>query len=155
MQNNVITILKSSGWYEHREIDITPLLSYLKQNGYEFNEAQIDFFKEFSGLEIFLRCKGNINHTVKIDPMNPNIPSWAEVKYEEKINFNKEYLYLGEFVGEDIFLVIDRDLKVYGMYYDGLALLGNNFYEFIENFYQSIIQHSVIYLSNDTHLSVN
>lgn len=133
MENKIISILKKNGWYENREIDITSILNYLKDEKYTIYNTQINFLKEFGNLEIsFKDCNGN-GHFIVINPIDVGLPEWAKQKYE--IYINKKFILIGEVVCENTFLLMDKDLEIYGAYENEFIFLGKNFYVFLENFY--------------------
>lgn len=52
MEEKTKKILRKSGWYEERNIDISENLNLLKYKGFEIFDSAIDFMKNFGELEI-------------------------------------------------------------------------------------------------------
>ena len=133
---DVLKILKNNNWSPDRNIDISSILDYLKEKHFPpITKEQARFLKNFANMEI---CFENINSSnsysirfFKEDYLASKY--WLE-KYE---NYTGEQLLpIGFIEYDDIFLLMDNTLKIYGAFECDIAFLGENIFEVLEILYQ-------------------
>lgn len=56
---DALTLLRRSGWFAGRSIDVSADLAALSSEGFQLTPAAQDFLREFSGLEITWESKDN------------------------------------------------------------------------------------------------
>lgn len=134
--NVIISILKESGWTTERNINIDSILSYFKNKGYLTTSAQQDFLRNFSNLEIVINGIGKYNiKTVQLFPCEYDVPKSFLKKYE---NYTKKRLIpIGGIECENLFLMMDSDLQIYGVFENYITFLGNNIFKVFEDLYEN------------------
>lgn len=135
MNNIVISILKENGWYPDRIVNISLILQNWNNHKYIISKNQIKFIENIGNLKIeFINCK-NKRYIIEIFPNDWNFLPEILKTYEDY--FGKKLIPIGEVCYQNIQLLIDKDIKIYGVFDEYGTLLGNNFFEFIENLYDN------------------
>ena len=63
-------LLESAGYTKERTIDVTSIVKMYAENGYHYNDKQIDFIRSFGNLEIhYNHPVWNEDMVIKIDPI--------------------------------------------------------------------------------------
>ena len=102
---------------------------------YIISKNQIKFIENIGNLKIeFINCK-NKRYIIEIFPNDWNFLPEILKTYEDY--FEKKLIPIGEVCYQNIQLLIDKDIKIYGVFDEYGTLLGNNFFEFIENLYDN------------------
>lgn len=86
MKKEVVDILKKSGWYEGRSIDISTNIKQLENNGIKINENAKKFLNEFGDLNIEVQSK--FLNTIVIQKHSTSV---SQITYSL---LNDEYVYL-------------------------------------------------------------
>lgn len=135
MNNIVISILKENGWYPNRIVNINLILQNWNNHKYIISKNQIRFIENIGNLKIeFINCK-NKRYIIEIFPNDWSFLPEISKTYEDY--FGKKLIPIGEVCYQNIQLLIDKDIKIYGVFDEYGTLLGNNFFEFIENLYDN------------------
>ena len=135
MNNIVISILKENGWYPDRIVNISLILQNWNNHKYIISKNQIKFIENIGNLKIeFINCT-NKCYIIEISPNDWNFLPEILKTYEDY--FGKKLIPIGEVCYQNIQLLIDKDIKIYGVFDEYGTLLGNNFFEFIENLYDN------------------
>lgn len=135
MNNIVISILKENGWYPDRIVNTSLILQNWNNHKYIISKNQIKFIENIGNLKIeFINCK-NKHYIIEIFPNYWDFLSEILKTYEDY--FGKKLIPIGEVCYQNIQLLIDKDIKIYGVFDEYGTLLGNNFFEFIENLYDN------------------
>ena len=143
MNKIINNILIQSGWFNGRKVPINDIVNYWKNKKYTLYPNQISFIEEFNNLKLRFKNINNHNYTININPLVNDIPLFALKKYIAYAN--AELVCFGEIISQDTFLLITQDAKIYGAFEDEIVLMGNNFYDFLENLYidKDILWHSI------------
>ena len=143
MNKIINNILIQSGWFNGRKVPINDIVNYWKNKKYTLYPNQISFIEEFNNLKLRFKNINNHNYTININPLVNDIPLFALKKYIEYAN--ADLVCFGEIISQDTFLLITQDAKIYGAFEDEIVLMGNNFYDFLENLYidKDILWHSI------------
>ncbi len=134
--DNLITILRNNNWTPDRYTDISAILDYLKENHFPpITEEQARFLKNFANMEIIFQ---NINfsntYTIRLFKEDYLISKYWLEKYENYTG--KQLLPIGFIEYDDIFLLMDNTLKIYGAFECDIAFLGENIFEVLDILYQ-------------------
>ena len=143
MNKIINNILIQSGWFNGRKVPINDIVNYWENKKYTLYPNQISFIEEFNNLKLRFKNINNHNYTININPLVNDIPLFALKKYIEYAN--ADLVCFGEIISQDTFLLITQDAKIYGAFEDEIVLMGNNFYDFLENLYidKDILWHSI------------
>ncbi len=141
MNRVIFDILSQNGWTADRKIDITNILNYLKENNHSINQQQREFLKNFGELEIFFEAQKRPKHkfvnsyNIQIFPTEYGIYQHYLDLYE--IYAKSALIPIGGISSYNTWLVLDTDLRIYGVFEYEIALLGENIFEVIENLYEN------------------
>ena len=143
MNKIINNILVQSGWFNGRKVPINDIVNYWENKKYTLYPSQISFIEEFNNLKLRFKNINNHNYTININPLVNDVPLFALKKYIEYASAN--LVCFGEIISQDTFLLITQDAKIYGAFEDEIVLMGNSFYEFLENLYidKDIFWHSI------------
>lgn len=123
MEEKTIKILRKSGWYEERNIDISENLNLLKYKGFEIFDSAIDFMKNFGELNIIvkrMRMDGSIKiarHTTCIkdiigilDSSHFGLDNFVD---HEGNRMTEKVLPVGAISNFELYLYISENGKMY------------------------------------------
>ncbi|AGX41808.1 SUKH-3 domain-containing protein [Clostridium saccharobutylicum] len=132
ISNKTIEVLKNSGWYEGRKIDITENLEFLKERGFEVFESAKKFMEEFGELKINVE-KIRKNGTTKVSKHSTCIKETIGVL--NSLNFGLE-----EYVNEKVMLIgslydfeIDLYISESGRIFKSIGWVGDSVWEAFDN----------------------
>ncbi|KHD37942.1 hypothetical protein NL50_00050 [Clostridium acetobutylicum] len=132
ISNKTIEVLKKSGWYEGRKIDISENVKFLEERGFEVLESAKRFMEEFGELKINVE-KNRKDGTTKISKHNTCIKETVGVL--NSLNFGLE-----EYVDEKVMLIgslynfeIDLYISESGRIFDSIGWVGDSVWEAFDN----------------------
>ena len=136
MNSDVLTILQNNNWPPNRNIDISSILDYLKEKHFPpISKEQARFLKIFANMEItFQNINFSNTYTIRLFKEDYLISKYQIEKYQ---NYTHKILIpIGFIEYDDIFLLMDNDLKIYGAFECDIAFLGQNIFEVLDILYQ-------------------
>jgi hypothetical protein len=132
ISKKTIEVLKNSGWYEGRKIDITENLEFLKERGFEVFESARKFMEEFGELKINVE-KNRKDGTTKISKHSTCIKETVGV-------LNSLHFGLDEYVNEKVMLVgslYNFEINLYtsesGRIFKSIGWAGDSVWEAFDN----------------------
>lgn len=130
---NIYAILKENGWYPDRKIDTKLILQNWNDHNYTASKEQIQFVESFGDLTIKFRNCNNIHYWIELFPADWDFVPEILKDYENY--FETSLIPIGEICCQDATLLMDKDLKIYGVFGEEVTVFGNSFFNFIENLY--------------------
>ena len=143
MNRKIFDILSENGWTADRKADITDILEWYHRNHYSVNPEQIRLLENLANLDILVECEEFLDsekkrhHTYKIQffPIEYSLPDEFMESYEKYVN--TKLVPIGGIHFTNVSLLMDSQLKIYGVADADIALLGNRIFEAIENLYEN------------------
>lgn len=133
-REQMILLLKKSGWYEGRNVDISGFEQQCKEQGIELFDSAKKFLEEFIGIENTVHFKyfhpctdiGECNQDYIFDFItNPN----------QKIDHEEEYQEILDFIEEDCFYLGES-----GYYYPAVVGIGRSGKLYFKHDYSDNVQ---------------
>ncbi|HAJ97552.1 MAG TPA: hypothetical protein DCO72_07435 [Ruminococcus sp.] len=141
--NNIQKILHENGWSEDRKVNIDEVLISFNKFNYHVSNNQKKFLENFFNLEITLKTQKMMTdnreyHTIYKIQFFP-------VEYSVIDEFMKDYekytkvalIPIGGIHFTNVSLLMDSNLKIYGVAEYDITLLGNNIFDALENLYEN------------------
>lgn len=132
ISNKTIEVLKNSGWYEGRKIDISENVKFLQERGFEVLESAKRFMEEFGELKI---------NVEEIDEDGTTDVSKHSTCIKETIGvLNSLHFGLEEYVNEKVMLIgslydfeIDLYISESGRIFKSIGWVGDSIWEAFDN----------------------
>jgi len=132
ISNKTIEVLKNSGWYEGRKIDISENVKFLQERGFEVVESAKKFMEEFGELKI---------NVEEIDEDGTKDVSMHSTCIKETIGvLNSLHFGLEEYVNEKVMLIgslYDFEINLYisesGGIFKSIGWVGDSVWEAFDN----------------------
>jgi hypothetical protein len=132
MELSVENLLKKSGWFHGRTIDVKEIRDMYDREGYIYNQLQIEFMKEFAYIEI------NYQHPVWkqevefiINPIVAQESMDMDMVKEYEEFFGCQFLIIGEIERENMTVFMDQSGELYGAFDDCVIKWGNDLHNMI------------------------
>ncbi len=143
MNRKIFDILSENGWTTDRKTDITDILEWYHRNHYSVNPEQIRLLENLANLDILLECeefldgekKRHYTYKIQFFPIEYSLPDEFMESYEKYVN--TKLIPIGGIHFTNVSLLMDSQLKIYGVADSDIALLGNRIFEAIENLYEN------------------
>lgn len=135
LSDRAIKVLKQSGWYSERKVNITTWLDILTAKGFEVFPVVQDFLKCFSGL--ILKYEFIYRGKVIKYQMHFDAEEVCGAEIQEDVSFFSQVVGsplcpIGSY--DDLIMMMDKDGKTYGCQGDGYVFfLGNTGIKAIDN----------------------
>lgn len=137
--NNIIKLLKESGWEEGRKVNVAEIKQLYLNPEYGWNDLQKNFLAEYAYLEIkYMHPIWKQEVVLSLNPLNAQ----NQITYdtiEEYEEFLKEsLLVIGEIERENMTLFLSKTGNFYGGYDDCIIKWGADFKIMIYNLVNGI-----------------
>jgi len=127
-------LLESAGYTKERTIDVTSIVKMYAENGYHYNDKQIDFIRSFGNLEIhYNHPVWNEDMVIKIDPIEAQKTITMDIVEEYNEFLDDTLLVIGEIERENMTLFLSQKGYFFGGYDDCLINWGNDFEKTLQN----------------------
>lgn len=132
ISNKTIEVLKKSGWYEGRKIDISEYVKFLEERGFEVLESAKRFMEEFGELKINVEKKRKDGSTKT---------SKHTTCIKEAVGLGNSFNFgLEDYVSEKVMLIgslYDFNIYLYisesGRIFDSIGWVGDSVWEAFDN----------------------
>lgn len=140
---NVVDIkrlLENSGWNEKRKVNVNETVSLLQSEGYIINNNQMEFLKQYEGLEIEFDNPRlpSTKETLKMKPKEASAIVFRSLVEEYEKYCGTAFLIVGEIEQENMTVYMDNKGDFYGGYDDCLIKLGSDFEKSLFNLVNGI-----------------
>ena len=130
----VLAMMEEAGWSETRKIDISEPLAHLKKEQYAVSDSQRAFLENFNGLQISIHVKryGHMleeTHHFTFDCQEWCIPKKWLSFFNYQDYAESPLIPIGFIAGENIVLLIDEQLRIYGVWEHEMSLMGDNIFD--------------------------
>lgn len=134
MELKIENILKQSGWELGRRVEISDIKKMYDENGYKWNNLQIDFVSEYAYLELtYQHPVWKQDVTLNMNPIIAQKSIDMDVVEEYEAYFGQMFLVVGEIERENMTIFIDASGELYGAYDDCVIKWGNDFCRMLSN----------------------
>lgn len=123
-------LLKKSGYYNGREVDLTDILEMYKKYGYTYTDKQLEFLKEYCYLKIEYTHPVWKHLTVTMD-LNPIKKAQEPIALSWIPDYNNylddELLIIGDIESENMTLYLSKKGHFFGCFDDCIIDWGDDF----------------------------
>lgn len=132
ISNKTIEVLKNSGWYEGRKIDITENLEFLKERGFEVFESARKFMEEFGELKINVE-KNRKDGTTKVSKHSTCIKETIGVLKASNFGLDRYTREKAMLIGSLYNFEINLYISESGRIFDSMGWDGDSVWEAFDN----------------------
>lgn len=132
ISNKTIEILKNSGWYEGRRIDISENVKFLEERGFEVLESAKSFMEEFGELRINverIRKDGSKKISKHSTCIKESVGILDSSFFTLSEYVDEKVMLIGELYNEEIRLFISES----GRIFDSIGWVGDSIWEAFDN----------------------
>ena len=125
----VVKVLKDSGWFEGRKVNITPIIEALENEGYICFEYAREVLESLNGISIDTKGFGEYwGAQFDIDALDAGSGEYGSLEHFELIA-NEKLFPIGHNPIE--FIYVGESKKVYGGCWNEFRLIGQNIEEYL------------------------
>lgn len=126
-------ILKDSGYFEGRSVDISQIIQMYDNYGYSYNDAQKAFMEKYAYLEIhYDHPIWNQDMLIRLNPIEAQKAITMDVVEEYNEFLQDDLLILGDIENENLTLFLSQKGFYFTGYDDCLVNWGNDFNAMID-----------------------
>lgn len=129
----VKTILKESGYFEGRSVDISDIMQMYENYGYSYNDTQKAFMEQYAYLEIHYKHPiWNQDMLIRLNPIEAQKAITMDVVEEYNEFLQDDLLIIGDIENENLTLFLSQKGFYFAGYDDCLVKWGSEFNEMID-----------------------